>query len=213
MRAKPVILAAVLGVSSTLPALSLAHTEPDSLSLFFPYTQMANLPWRAGLGLAGHVHFHRFSLEGSYRHQFGYGQRTGYAYLDNIPVLQNVVNLRAGYTVFNNCWLRITPFVAYNYLAYGDLRNNGIGIGLGAHIKPVSWLTLYGHAEALEGFDGNIAGSNLTRPANLYQLKGGAAVPVTDGFSLFTALEFNRYIGRNNTLTGYTIEAGVKKTF
>lgn len=131
------------------------------------------------------MHLQRYDLSASYHNQFGYGSRTGYAYLDNLPVLQNVLNLRAGYTLYKNSWMAFEPFAAYNYLDYGDLHNNAAGIGFNIRLKPCQWVILKGQAEALRGFDGNIAGLNLTRSANLYQFKGTAEVPLSRSNDVF----------------------------
>lgn len=208
----PVLLASFFYSGEALAGPDTA--SPASVSVFATYGEKADLPFRAGFGLAAAYHFsQRAVLSASYHYQSGYGKRTGYAYLDNLPVLQNVLNVRAEYTVYRNGWMAVTPFAAYNYLAYGDLHNNAAGIGFNVLLKPCSWLRLKGQAEALAGFDGNIAGLNLTRPANLYQFKGTAEVPVGWKTDVFSAVEFSRYIGESNTLTGYTVYFGVTRHF
>lgn len=205
--------AAIMVAMITIPSIAMANTVTGSVSVAIPYTEMASLPFRAGFALSGTYAENQWYANGSYRYQSGNSQNTGEAYLDNLPVQQNVINLRAGYTIFKNHYFDVTPELAYNYLSYGNLHNNGIGVGIMASARPVRWLTLYENSELLWGFDGNIAGYNLTEPANLYQFKGGASVPVGEQFSMFSSLEFSRYIGHHNTLTGYTIEVGVTKQF
>lgn len=105
----------------------------------------------------------------------------------------------------------LSAFAAINQT--GDLRNNGVGGGIGATIRPFRWVRLYGHAEALRGFDGDIGGLNLTRSSNLFQIKGGVSIPIAHRWSAFSSLEYFRYVGAGNALHGYTVEAGATRTF
>ena len=190
-----------------------AHTE-TALSAFAAINQTGGMPWTVdGFGLAASARWNHWVADASFRHQPGKGNHTGYAQKYHFSVLQEDFNARLGYVVLANRWLSVYPFAAYNYLSYGDLRDNGVGGGIGATIRLFRWVRLYGHAEALRGFDGNIGGLNLTRSSNLFQFKGGASIPIAHRWSVFSSLEYFRYVGAGNALHGYTVEAGATRTF
>ncbi len=196
-------------------------TSVSALLLFFPVFAQASvfqgsvgyawdttggLPGTSGADIRGkYISNNGVVASLSVRGQIGKQSATPHAQLDNAAVAKTVINGSVGFNVYSHDWLTVEPYIGFNGLLYGDLYNTAAGGGFDVTEKPVSRLVLNEKVAVYQAIAGNISGNTLTKPANLFEFAVGGTFFMTKHWFDQVEVQYNRYVGPGNSLSGTTV--------